>query len=81
LKITVIVCTDDRCRSLLKGLESVAASKLSDSVEREVVVVDNNSRSTSLLSELIRNGAGRGNPDPLRSACPLNFKAKYERPN
>jgi glycosyltransferase involved in cell wall biosynthesis len=43
MKITVIVCTYNRCRSLAKALESVAASELPNSVAWEVLVVDNNS--------------------------------------
>lgn len=43
MKITVIVCTLNRCQSLAKTLESVGASVLPDSVEWEVLVVDNNS--------------------------------------
>jgi glycosyltransferase involved in cell wall biosynthesis len=41
--ISVIVCTYNRCRSLAKALESVADSKLAESIEWEVLVVDNNS--------------------------------------
>jgi glycosyltransferase involved in cell wall biosynthesis len=44
MKITVILCTYNRCQSLVKALGSVATSVLPDSVEWEVVVVDNNSR-------------------------------------
>jgi glucosyl-dolichyl phosphate glucuronosyltransferase len=44
MKITVILCTYNRCQSLAKALESVAASELSDTIEWEVLVVDNNSR-------------------------------------
>jgi len=44
MKITVILCTYDRCRSLQNALESVASSKLPESTEWEVLVVDNNSR-------------------------------------
>jgi glucosyl-dolichyl phosphate glucuronosyltransferase len=43
MKITVILCTYNRCRSLAKALESVAASQMPDSVEWEVLLVDNNS--------------------------------------
>jgi glycosyltransferase involved in cell wall biosynthesis len=43
LKITVVLCTYNRCQSLAKALESVAASQLPDTVEWEVVVVDNHS--------------------------------------
>jgi glycosyltransferase involved in cell wall biosynthesis len=44
LKITVILCTHNRCRSLARALESVAASELPTSIEWDVLVVDNNSR-------------------------------------
>jgi glycosyltransferase involved in cell wall biosynthesis len=43
-KITVILCTYNRCRSLAKALESVALSSLPASVEWEVLVIDNNSK-------------------------------------
>jgi glucosyl-dolichyl phosphate glucuronosyltransferase len=44
VKITVILCTYNRCQSLAKALESVAASELPNTGEWEVLVVDNNSR-------------------------------------
>jgi glucosyl-dolichyl phosphate glucuronosyltransferase len=44
MRITVILCTYNRCRSLARALESVAASELPISVEWDVLVVDNNSR-------------------------------------
>lgn len=43
MNITVILCTYNRCGCLATALESVAASSLPDSVEWEVLVVDNNS--------------------------------------
>jgi glucosyl-dolichyl phosphate glucuronosyltransferase len=43
MKITVILCTFNRCQSLSKALESVAAQILPNSSEWEVLVVDNNS--------------------------------------
>ena len=43
MKITVILCTYNRCQSLAKALESAAALRLPVSVEWEVLVVDNNS--------------------------------------
>ena len=43
MTITVILCTYNRCQSLGKALESVAASDLPPTVEWEVLVVDNNS--------------------------------------
>ena len=43
MNLTVIIVTYNRCQSLAKTLESVAASSLPGSVEWEVLVVDNNS--------------------------------------
>ena len=43
MKISVILCTYNRCQSLAKALESVAAQTLPESVEWEVLVMDNNS--------------------------------------
>jgi len=43
LRITVILCTYNRCQSLAKALESAAALRVAESVEWEVLVVDNNS--------------------------------------
>ena len=44
MNITVILCTYNRCRTLEKALSSVAASTLPESIEWDVLVVDNNSR-------------------------------------
>src|SRR5579872_5616053 len=44
MKITVILCTYNRCQNLPTALESVAASVLPRSVDWEVLVVDNNSK-------------------------------------
>ncbi|MBZ5634662.1 MAG: glycosyltransferase [Acidobacteriia bacterium] len=43
MRITIILCTYNRCLSLARTLQSVAASRLPGSVEWEVLVVDNNS--------------------------------------
>src|SRR5580692_4642153 len=43
MKITVILCTFNRCRTLAKALDSVLSSVLPSSVAWEVLVVDNNS--------------------------------------
>ena len=43
MKITVILCTFNRCQLLAKALASVAVSTLPESVEWEVLVIDNNS--------------------------------------
>ena len=42
-KISVILCTHNRARTLATALESVAAQSISESVGWDVVVVDNNS--------------------------------------
>src|SRR5579862_6393542 len=43
MKITVILCTHNRCESLSKALDSLASCTLPDSAVWEVLVVDNNS--------------------------------------
>lgn len=43
MKVTVILCTFNRCRTLPKALDSVAAQVLPESIEWETIVVDNNS--------------------------------------
>jgi glycosyltransferase involved in cell wall biosynthesis len=43
MKITVVLCTFNRCGVLAKALESVAVQTLPESVEWEVLIVDNNS--------------------------------------
>lgn len=43
MDITVILCTYNRCQTLVKALDSVVASILPDSIGWEVLVVDNNS--------------------------------------
>ena len=43
MKISVILCTYNRCRSLTEVLESLAVSELPEAVDWEVLVVDNNS--------------------------------------
>jgi glucosyl-dolichyl phosphate glucuronosyltransferase len=43
MKISVVLCTYNRCQSLGKALRSVAASNLPETVKWEVLIVDNNS--------------------------------------
>ena len=43
MKITVVLCTFNRCESLERALESVSLSRLPESIDWEVLVVDNNS--------------------------------------
>ena len=47
MRATVLLCTYNRCQSLAKALDSVAASKIPESLEWEVLVVDNNSHDQS----------------------------------
>ena len=61
MNITVILCTFNRATSLSKALESVACSELPESVEWEVLVVDNNSsdRTREVIEEYCRQFPGR----------------------
>jgi glycosyltransferase involved in cell wall biosynthesis len=43
VNVTVVVCTYNRCQTLAQALDSVASSVLPDSVDWELLVVDNNS--------------------------------------
>jgi glycosyltransferase involved in cell wall biosynthesis len=44
MDITIVLCTYNRCKSLVTALNSVAACVLPESVEWEILVVDNNSK-------------------------------------
>ena len=61
MKISVILCTYNRCQSLVKALESAAALRLSSAVEWEVLVIDNNSRDQTrrVVEDFCRRYAGR----------------------
>jgi glucosyl-dolichyl phosphate glucuronosyltransferase len=61
MKITVILCTYNRCQNLAKTLESLAQSALPDTVECEILVVDNNSTDQTryVFEELARRYDGR----------------------
>jgi len=63
MKVSVIVCTYNRCQILDQALESVAVSELPESVEWEVLVVDNNSNDRT--REVI-NGFREEHPDRFR---------------
>jgi glucosyl-dolichyl phosphate glucuronosyltransferase len=54
--VTVILCTYNRCRALATALESVAASQMPESVDWDVLVVDNNSndQTREVVDEYIR---------------------------
>lgn len=52
MKISVVLCTFNRCLSLPKALDSLAAQTLSEDVSWEAIIVDNNSSDeTRALSE------------------------------
>jgi glucosyl-dolichyl phosphate glucuronosyltransferase len=61
MDVTVILCTFNRCTSLAKALSSVAASTLPESVQWEVLVVDNNSadQTRAVVDEICRRYPGR----------------------
>jgi glycosyltransferase involved in cell wall biosynthesis len=60
-KITVILCTYNRCESLAAALESLAASRVPESVDWEVLVVDNNSsdQTRDVVQDFCRRYSGR----------------------
>jgi len=61
MKVTAILCTYNRCQSLAKTLDSLAASILPETIEWEVLVVDNNStdQTRSVLEDFSRRYPGR----------------------
>lgn len=61
MKITVILCTYNRCKTLATALDSIAAQTLPESVEWEVLVVDNNScdQTRDVVEESCRRYPGR----------------------
>lgn len=67
MKITVIVCTYNRCKSLAVTLNSIAAQSFQNPVEWEVLVVDNNS--SDQTSEVVEVFSRR---------CPGRFRYLFE---
>jgi glycosyltransferase involved in cell wall biosynthesis len=61
MKVTVILCTYNRCRSLVRALESLVASQLPPAAEWEVLVVDNNStdQTREVVADFALRFAGR----------------------
>lgn len=59
--ITVILCTYNRHQSLVTALESIAGSELPESIEWEVLVVDNNSSDPTrdVVEDFCRRYPGR----------------------
>lgn len=60
-KITVVVCTFNRCQSLATTLNSLAAQVFPESTEWEILVVDNNSsdRTRQVVDDVCRQNPGR----------------------
>lgn len=67
MKLSVILCTYNRCESLAKAVESVAQSSLPESIDWEVLVIDNNS-----------NDATRQVVDSFISKYPRRFRYVFE---
>jgi glycosyltransferase involved in cell wall biosynthesis len=61
MKITVILCTYNRCRKLPKAMESVLATESSALFDWELLVVDNNSKDETrqVVEEFARRSDGR----------------------
>jgi glycosyltransferase involved in cell wall biosynthesis len=61
MNVSVIICTYNRSESLAKTLASIARSQVPDSIQWEVLIVDNNSRDATrcVVAEFCRR-------DPLR---------------
>jgi glycosyltransferase involved in cell wall biosynthesis len=61
MKITVILCTYNRCEALAKALASITALTLPGSVEWEVLVIDNNSsdETRAVVEDFRRRYPGR----------------------
>ncbi len=61
MRVTVILCTYNRCLTLTTALESVAQSQMPESVSWEVLVVDNNSKDKTrdVVEEFGRRYPGR----------------------
>lgn len=59
--VSVILCTYNRCQTLVYALESVAESSVPESVEWEVLVVDNNSsdQTRQVVDDFCRKYPGR----------------------
>ena len=73
MNITIILCTYNRCESLAKALTSAAALRVPESIEWEVLVVDNNSRDQTreVVEEFVDRYPGRfrylSEPQPGKS--------------
>lgn len=61
MKITVILCTYNRCQPLARALQSLVVQELPTSVEWEVLVIDNNSKDATreVVEDFCRRHPGR----------------------
>ena len=61
MRVSVILCTYNRCESLRTALQSVAACRFPDPASWEVLVVDNNSKdqTRAVVEEFVRQYPGR----------------------
>lgn len=61
MKITVIVCTYNRCKSLATTLDSIMGQRFQEPVEWEILVVDNNSsdQTPEVVEDFSRRYPGR----------------------
>jgi glycosyltransferase involved in cell wall biosynthesis len=74
--VTVILCTYNRCQSLAKVLDNVAAQTLPKWIEWEVIVVDNNS---SDETKSVVDGFCRRYPERFRYLFESNQGLSYAR--
>ncbi len=75
-KITVVVCTYNRCQPLKKTIESVAAQTLSHPLAWEILVVDNNSTDDT---RQVVEGLQRRYPERVRYAFEPEQGISYAR--
>ena len=56
IKVSIILCTYNRCQLLVSALESAAALQVSESIDYEIIVVDNNSndQTRSVIEDFCR---------------------------
>jgi len=61
MNITIILCTYNRCETLSKALASIAVSNVPESIQWEVLVVDNNSKDQTreVVESFCHNYPGR----------------------
>jgi len=76
MKISLILCTYNRSQSLKRALESIAASKVADSTQWEVLVVDNNSKDET--HTVVQSFCNRY-PDHFRYICELQQGLSHAR--